>query len=463
MSLKQLRLNKELELKRSKLNEYKEKEAELLKRSEELAVTLEEAETEEDVALVSEEIDKLEAEEKENKEAVSGLEEEIQKLEGELEDVEKRSKEPIKVQTREGVSSTVKNLQVRELLKTGEYYERSEVKAFYEQFKNLRAVQGGEITIPDVVVNRIMDFVGDYTTIYPLVDKIKVKGEARILIDTDTNGAEWLEMWNGFAEDHVGTITQLDFDGFKVGKVTFVDNYLLQDSIINIDNYVVKKLARAIGKALDHAILHGSGNKQPSGILYAIETGVPSVNAGKPATSRAIGVQDPAGFEDLVRPLALIDTGLDTAGSIVAVMNRTTYYNHVMEYSVQTASSGAVVGRLPLLSNPDILGIPVIFSNHIDDNVILYGDFSKYTLVEREGITVESSNHVRFQQDQTGFRAKGRFDGKPTNIEAFLKVTLSYTDGKLERKPDGVKRGKTAKDAGKIEGETGIKRQSGKK
>ena len=84
-------------------------------------------------------------------------------------------------------------LQVRELLKTGEYYQRSDVKEFYDKFKNLRAVTGGELTIPEVIVNRIMDMLGDYSTLYPIVDKIQVKGTARILIDTDTTPASWVE------------------------------------------------------------------------------------------------------------------------------------------------------------------------------------------------------------------------------------------------------------------------------
>ena len=64
-------------------------------------------------------------------------------------------------ETREkGVSESMNRLQVRELLKNGEYYKRSEVVEFYEKFKNLRAVTGGELVIPEVVVNRIMDILG---------------------------------------------------------------------------------------------------------------------------------------------------------------------------------------------------------------------------------------------------------------------------------------------------------------
>ena len=67
---------------------------------------------------------------------------------------------------------------MKELLRTGEYYKRSEVVEFYNKFKNLRAVTGGELLIPEVVVNRIMEILGDYSTLYPLVDKIRVKGTA---------------------------------------------------------------------------------------------------------------------------------------------------------------------------------------------------------------------------------------------------------------------------------------------
>ena len=43
----------------------------------------------------------------------------------------------------------------------GAYYERSEVKEFYEKFKNLRSVTGGELTIPTIVVDRILDILGE--------------------------------------------------------------------------------------------------------------------------------------------------------------------------------------------------------------------------------------------------------------------------------------------------------------
>lgn len=416
MALKQLMLTKKIEQRKAVLNELLEKENELQTRSAELEKAIEEAQTEEEVKTVEEEVEKLEAEQKELNEKKSKLEGEIAELEGELEQL--NNKEPVNQyrKNEKGEVEGMNRLQVRELLRTGEYYKRSEVIEFYDKFKNLRAVSGGELTIPEVVVNRIMDIMGDYTTLYPLVDKIRVKGTTRILVDTDTSPATWIEQSGALQTGDVGTIASVDFDGFKVGKVTFVDNYLLQDSIINLDEYVTKKIARAIAKALDLAIVKGKGaaNKQPVGII-------PSLPVENKVTVKA----DNNLLKNLAKQIGLIDTGDDSVGEIVAVMKRSTYYNRLVEFSIQVDSTGNVVGKLPNLRTPDILGLRVVFNNFLDEDTVLFGDFQQYTLVERENITIDSSTHVKFTEDQTAFRGKGRFDGKPVKPKAFVLVTIT--------------------------------------
>lgn len=415
--LKQLKIAKAIEIKRTKLQEIETKIAAILKRSEDAEKALEEAKSEEDIKTVEAEITEIEKEQGEVEIEKKTIEAEITDLETELEDVKERAAKTNKEnQTRsKGEIESMNRLQVRELLKNGEYYKRSDVVEFYNQFKNLRAVTGGELTIPEVIVNRIMDMLGDYSTLYPLVDKIQVKGTARILIDTDTTPASWVEQNAALPVSDVGTLAYLDFDGFKVGKVTFVDNYLLQDSVINLDEYVSKKIARAISLALDIAILSGTGaaGKQPSGIVPAIPVG------------NQVSVAADAPVVEFVKPIGLIDTGLDSVGEITAVMRRATYYNHFLEMSINVNADGEVVGRLPNLVRPDILGIPVVFNNSMAVDEVVFGEFEKYTLVERENIAIDNSEHVRFVEDQMAFRGKGRFDGKPTKPEAFVLLTIT--------------------------------------
>jgi len=419
--LKQLKLEKELRQKRAALMALEEQETAFRTREQALATALEEAQTEEDMQTVSEEIEQLESDV-----AAAGVEEkkgtvaaEIERIEGELAELDERArkargKTPTN-QTERG-DNKMNKARVRELLKTGEYYERAEVKEFYDKVRNLRAVTGAELTIPDIVVNRIMDISGDYATVYPLVDRITARGTTRILIDTDTTAATWTEACGTIPTGDVGTITNVDFDGFKVGKIVFVDNCLLEDSIINLDEYVTKKIARALALALDKAILLGEGAsaKQPDGII-------PKLNA---ANKKSI-VADANLLKNLAKSVGLIDTGEDAVGEIVVVMSRKTYYNRIVEYTINVDSNGNVVGKLPNLNRPDLLGLRVVFNNFMADDTVLFGDFAKYTLVERQDISIDNSIHVKFAEDQTAFRGKGRFDGKPTNVDAFAMVTIT--------------------------------------
>lgn len=419
MPLKQLMIAKKIEQRKSALAALTTEEADLNKRSDDLEASIDEAKTEEETKAVEEEVDKLDKDKSAFDEKKSKLEGEITQLETELDEL--KSKEPAKQsrsakRSTEGAAEEMNRYQVREMMKTGEYYKLPEVREFYEKFKNLRAVTNGDILIPEIVVNRIMDIMGDFTTLYPLVDKIQVKGTTRIIIDTDTTAATWIEQAGVIPTGDVGTPAEVDFDGFKVGKVTFVDNYLLQDSIINLDTYVTKKIARAIALALDLAIVKGTGsaNKQPTGIISQIPTG-----------NKVSVTADAKLLVSLVKNIGLIDTGLDSVGEIVAVMKRSTYYNRLLEYSINIDSSGNVVGKLPNLRTPDLVGLRVVFNNNLDEDTVLFGDFSKYTLVERESISIDSSDQVKFVEDQTAFRGKGRFDGKPVKPEAFALVTIA--------------------------------------
>jgi HK97 family phage major capsid protein len=182
-----------------------------------------------------------------------------------------------------------------------------------------------------------------------------------------------------------------------------------------LDDYVSRKIARAIALALDIAILNGTGvaGFQPAGIIPAI----PAPNLV------TIPADDP--LVNFLKPIGLIDTGLEQVGEIYAVMRRSTYYNHFLEYSINVNAAGEQVGKLPNLTRPDLVGIPVVFNNAMAVDTVLYGDFDSYTLVERENITIDQSEHVRFIEDQQAFRAKGRFDGKPTKPAAFVLVTIA--------------------------------------
>lgn len=415
----QLRYAKEIEIKRNKLKEFETREADFKKREKDLERALGEAETEEDMKLVSDSVDELEAEKAQLQEEKTTIEAEMKVVQDKLDALNEKRSDGDNDDQIEDEEKQTQERGKRSMTKQS-YLKLRHVKEFYTQLRELktRGVTGQSITVPQEVIDHVMIQVGDYTTLYPLVDRIKVKGTARILLDVSEEGAVWMEMVGALPEGDTGSITNIDFDGFKLGKITAIDNAFLQDSIINLDAYVTKKIAIAIAKSLDKAILKGEGaaNKQPDGII-------PKLNA-----DNKVGVALTGTIKDIakiVAPIGLIDDGEESVGEIVAVMKRKTYYNRIVAMNMGEASDGIPNAKLPNLANPTILGLRVVFNQHMDEDQILYGDFQKYTLVEREDITIERSEHAKFTQDQLAIRGKGRFDGKPTNVDAFVLVTLS--------------------------------------
>lgn len=410
--LKQLRLAKELEMKRSKLNDLLTREQEYKQKADELAAAITEAETEEDIALVDESVAELEEQKAELQEQKQQIESEIAEVEAKLEELTNQQEEVIEnEETKTNEKEERGNVKM-----TNNYFETRSVKEFYEGLKELktRAVTGGELTVPQEVIDKVMVLVHDFASIYPLVDKIKVKGEARVLIDVDETGAAWMEMTSGFTAGDTGSISVIDFLGYKLGKLTLIDNSILQDSIVNLDDYVTKKIAKAIAKSLDNAILNGAGSAsyQPTGIIPSL------------AVANKVSVVAES-LADVVAPIGLIDNGTQAVDGIKAVMSRKTYYNRILALNVGTNSNGAIVGAIPNLEQPTLLGLDVVFSAHLAEDVILFGDYSQYTLVEREDIVIEKSTHAAFAEDKLAVRGKGRFDGKPTNANAFVQVTLT--------------------------------------
>lgn len=418
MALKQIKLRIERNKKYERLEMLRKKETEFKTRTDELDTALDEAENDEDVATVEGQIEQLETE---INEVSSNLSDEIKTLTAEIEEINSKAEQndsSAKTESEENrMAVEISRAKTRELVCTGEYYRNKEVIEFYENLKNLRNLSGSALTIPDIVINRIMDILGDYSTIYPLVDKVSCKGTARILVDTDTSEATWTEQNGAVSTGDVGTIAYVDFDGFKIGKATFIDINIIQDSIINVDAYVVKKLARAIALGLDKAILKGEGatKKQPVGIIPSLDE------------SHKVTIINPTNIISLVKPVGVIDTGEDSVGEIVAVMSRKTYYNKVLDILALNLNGG-MVGAIPAFDTPNINGLKVIFNNYMAENDILYGDFSKYTLVERDAMTIESDKSVKFLEDQIAYKGRGRFDGKPISSKAFALVTLTESD-----------------------------------
>lgn len=439
MALKALLLKKRLDEKRKALETLRAKDAEFVTREAELAKAIEEMteeNTQEDREAVEGEIAAFDTEKAAHEAAKAELEREIGELEEDLAAEEAaQDTEPKKAPQNEERKES-KNMNTRDkifgkmsLAERDAFCAREDVKSYLGEIRNCikekRALTNVGVTIPVVMLDVLRQNIENYSKLYRHITVRPVNGDGRAVIMGAIPEAVWTDCCANLNELDLG-FNDLELGCWKVGGFFAVCNANLEDSDIDLASEVLTALGQAIGKALDKAILYGTGTRMPLGIVPRLaQTSEP---AGYPATARpwvdlhtsnilgSISATGVGLFQSLVQNFGAAK-GKYSRGEIVHVMNEKTY-TYLMAQAMSIDASGAIVagvnGTMP------VSGGIIEVLDFIPDYNIISGYFDLYMLAERAGQKFASSEHVRFLQDQTIFKGTARYDGAPAIAEAFV-------------------------------------------
>ncbi len=317
---------------------------------------------------------------------------------------------------------------------------RDEVKDYLVEvrtaIKEKRAITNVGLTIPDVMLELIREEIAHGSRLLPFVNVRPVTGTARQNITGAIPEAVWTEMCASLNELAL-SFNQVEVDGYKVGGYIAVCNALLEDSDVALASEIVTAIGGAIAKALDKAILFGTGTKQPTGIVTRLaQTSQPSDwGTNAPAWTdlhstyiQKLNIKSTRGaefFEALVVALGIAKPVYSSDG-LFWVMNRKTHLD-IMAKALAFNAQAALVANTTMM--PIIGGTVVEFEdNEISDYEIIGGFGGNYLLAERAGIEFANSDIPLFLQDQTVFKGTARYDGLPVAGKAFTVVNYNNTD-----------------------------------
>lgn len=316
---------------------------------------------------------------------------------------------------------------------------RTAVKNYLNEVRNAirerRSITGSGLLIPDVMLDMIREEAAHDSRLLPFVYHRTVNGTARVPISGAIPEAVWTEMCDNLNVMDL-TFNQVEVDGYKVGAYIPVCNAVIEDSDVMLANEIVSSLGTGIAKALDKAILFGTGTKMPTGIVTRL---------AQTAQPDNWGVNAPAWVDLHTSNILTLDIGsthgaeffevlvgaLGTAKPVYSydglfwVMNRKTHLD-IMAKSLAFNAQGALVANTTMM--PIIGGTVVEFKdNEISDYDIIGGFGGNYLLAERAGMQFAASDAVRFLQDQTVFKGTARYDGMPVGGKAFVIVNYKNT------------------------------------
>lgn len=470
MSLKQVITAKRMQDKKKALAPLLEKRealkarrAELAKREGELEEAVQEiteetaaeaqADVEAAVAAFEEEAKAVEAEAAENDAAIQELEAAIDTLQTELDDIAAKVEDAAAQveneldpdsDTEERSHRSMKNNITRRVGRVAEqvrgFVGTEPVKAFLATVRSAisekRAITNAGLLIPQVMLGLVREEVARQSRLLPFVNLRHVGGEGRLNIAGKIPEAVWSEMCANINELSLA-FGQIEVDGFKANGYMAICNAVLEDSDVDLAAEIVDALTGALAKALDKAILYGSGAKMPIGIATRLAatsepswwganepafTDLHATNIQKLNIGSATGV---AFFTALITALGVAKPKYSADG-LFWVMNRKTHID-IMTKALAFDSAAALVSNTDMMP---VLGGTVVEIDDLDlpDYEIIGGFGGNYLLAERAGVKIASSDLPLFLADQTVFKVTARYDGRPVCGEAFVIVNYANTD-----------------------------------
>lgn len=228
--------------------------------------------------------------------------------------------------------------------------------------------------------------------------------------DSRANGSRWggvQTYWEGEADEITASkpkFRQMELSLKKLTGLCYATDELLQDAAA-LEAVIRQAFAEEIGFKIDDAILSGSGEGEPLGIL----------NSGAIVTvAKEASQTDTITVENLIKMWNRLWSR--------SRANAVWYINQELEPYLYTLKIGDKPVYIPaggLSEKPygTLFGRPVVpieqcsAAGEVGD--IILADIGQYLLIDKGGIKSASSIHVRFLYDENVFRFIYRVDGKP--------------------------------------------------
>lgn len=309
----------------------------------------------------------------------------------------------------------------RKAVEADEKVEDVEARAFETLIRENRATgemklgENGAV-IPTTIANRILDTVKQIAPLYNLATKFNVKGKLDFPVAKEAITTAYSEEFTALASSNVG-FEKRTLDGFLVGALSKVSVSLINNSQFDIVNYVINKVAESIALFLEKEIISGAGTNKMTGVLTETKLVKTVETANDVPTADefiAVQVEVPQAYQ---------------AGCAWLVSNKTLLAMRQMKdengrYFLQNDLTNGF--------GYTFLGKPVMVSDQMTDNNVVYGDFSGYFINIHENASIKVLNEKYADEHAVGVVAWLEVDGKVMEEGKLVKTAKKTSEMKAK-------------------------------
>ena len=250
------------------------------------------------------------------------------------------------------------------------------------------------------VDSKLDDTLAKYNPFRKVASIFNIEGEGSIVVTT-ANGIATIVDEAGALPEVSDESKEIRFSSYKIGSLAKLKLAFINDRNFNVENYLSTKFAKRFGIAEENLIVNGTGNKEPLGIM----------NSGI-AKSTASALT----YDEVVKLFFSLDKDLR--------VNATWMMSDEMAMKLSSVKDS---NGYPLFNGERIFNKEVMIINSLDENTILFGDFSYLYILIRKPLSVRVLTEKYIATGDYGYAGIERIDAKITDINA-IKALVIHTE-----------------------------------
>ena len=250
------------------------------------------------------------------------------------------------------------------------------------------------------VDSKLDDTLAKYNPFRKVASIFNIEGEGSIVVTT-ANGIATIVDEAGALPESSDESKEIRFSSYKIGSLAKLKLAFINDRNFNVEDYLSTKFAKRFGITEENLIVNGTGNKEPLGIM----------NSGI-ATSTAPALT----YDEVVKLFFSLDKYLR--------VNATWMMSDEMAMKLRSVMDS---NGYPLFNGERIFNKEVMIINSLDENTILFGDFSYLYILIRKPLSVRVLTEKYIATGDYGYAGIERLDAKLTDINA-VKALVIHTE-----------------------------------
>lgn len=273
----------------------------------------------------------------------------------------------------------------------------------------------GGYLVPEEFANMIVEDKRDLTVMRQLADTMTITSDTLHLPTLDARPKAAWRSEAAVKQTSTATFSELVFTPYSLAVIVGLSQELADDASLGVGgsivNYVGRLMARSLAEAEEAAFWTGNGSSKPTGITnYSVGT-------------RSAGGTDSALADAIKKTYYDLPQGYRANAVWVANAQALQRVN-----AAKDQNNNYLLTRLADGPTPVLQGRPVYEQNDLPTDVIYFGDFSYYMIVDRQGVTVDFSTEATvggssaFEKNLVFVRVEQRVDGELTLTQAVRKI-----------------------------------------